>query len=208
MARRLLAIAAPLTLALAASACAPQSTVDEGLLLCDGAMEEGCVAAVSDTLGLTYAAREDGYDFTLLALEDGEALQSFDEERGNALSGPYLEDFDQDGDPELIIPDFTGNVNTAYRIRQLIDGRFEPAGEVSGLGLERDEESGLLGISSRSSAVSYGHHVYVLSDDGLVLVYALESDLADRACVLTPGPAFDAAGQTADALLSACEAGL
>lgn len=178
------------------------------LALCSEALAEGCVQSVNDTTGLIYTATEGGYAFRLLALEDGAELQSFDEEHGNAMSGPSLEDIDQDGDPELIVPDFTGNVNTAYRIWQLIDGRFTPAGEVSGLGLERDAETGLLGITSRNSAVSYGYHAYVLSEDGLVLAYALESDFADRACVLTPGPAFEAAGLEANALLTACESEL
>jgi hypothetical protein len=178
------------------------------LAMCGEGLAEGCVQSVSDTTGLIYTATDGGYDFRLLALEDGAELQSFDEEHGNAMSAPSLEDLDQDGDPELIIPDFTGNVNTVYRIRQLIDGRFEPAGEVSGLGLERDEETGLLGISSRGSAVQYAYHAYVLSDDGLVLAYELDSDLADRACVLTPGPAFDATGLDANELLTACEAAL
>ena len=178
------------------------------LAMCGEGLAEGCVQSVSDTTGLIYTATEGGYDFRLLALEDGAELQSFTEAHGNAMSAPSLEDLDQDGDPELIIPDFTGNVNTVYRVRQLIDGRFEPTGEVSGLGLERDAETGLLGISSRSSAVQYAYHAYVLSDEGLVLAYEVDSDLADRACVLTPGPAFDAAGLDANTLLTACEAEL
>lgn len=178
------------------------------LAMCGEGLAEGCVQSVSDTTGLIYTATDGGYDFRLLALEGGTELQRFSETHGDAMSAPSLEDLDQDGDPELIVPDFTGNVNTVYRIRHLMDGRFEPAGEVSGLGLERDEDTGLLGITSRSSAVRYGYHAYVLSDDGLVLAYALESDLADRACVLTPGPAFDAAGLDANTLLTACEAEL
>lgn len=176
------------------------------LALCGEGLAEGCVQLVSDTTGLTYTATEGGYDFRLVALEDGAELQRFSEEHGNAISAPSLEDLVQDGDPELIVPDFTGNVNTLYRVWQLMDGRYQLAGEVNGLGLERDPQTGLVAIASRSSAVSYGYHGYVLSDEGLVLAYALESDFADGACVLTPGPAFEAAGLNANALLTACEA--
>lgn len=178
------------------------------LALCSADFAEGCVQSVSDTAGLIYAATEGGYDFRLLALEDGAELQRFSEEHGNAISGPSLEDLDQDGDPELIVPDFTGNVNTLYRVWQLVDGRYQLAGEVNGLGLERDPQTGLLAIASRSSAVRYAYHAYELGEGGLVLAYALESDFADRACVLTPGPAFEATGLDTNALLTACEAEL
>ncbi len=179
------------------------------LAMCGDGLAEGCVEAVSDTKGLIYSATDGGYEFRLLALEDGAELQRFGEEHGNAVSGPSLEDLDQDGDLELIIPDFTGNVNTVYRIwQQVSDARFEPAGEVSGFDLTPDVQTGLIGISSRGSAVQYSYTTHVLTEDGLVLVYQLDADYADAACVLTQGPAFEASSHDADLLLNGCEAEL
>lgn len=191
------------------SSDAEAPTPSARLAMCGEGLAEGCVQSVSDTTGLIYTATEGGYDFRLLALEDGAELQSFGEEHGNAVSGPSLQDLDQDGDLELIVPDFTGNVNTVYRIwQQVSDERFEPAGELSGFDLTPDVQTGLIGISSRGSAVQYSYNTYVLTEDGLVLVYQLDTDYADAACVLTQGPAFEASSHDADLLLNACEAEL
>lgn len=206
--RALISSGATLTLAALITACTQPAAVNDRLPQCGDALAEGCVATINDTLGLSYTAREDSYAFSLLALEDAAELQSFSEAHGNAISGPSLEDIDQDGDPELIVPDFLGTVNTVYRIWQLVDGRFEMAGEVSGFDLEHDPDTGLIGLTSRSSAVQYVYQAYLLTEEGLVLAYALDSDFADSACVLTPGPVFDLMGLDADALLTACEAEL
>ena len=197
-------------LVLAACSEAGPSVVrpDPSLILCDDGLAEACFEQVSDTTGLMYARTEGGYAFRLLAMQDGAELQSFTETHGNAISGPSLEDLDQDGDPELIVPDFTGTVNTVYRIWQLIDGRFALAGEVSGFDLEHDPETGLIGLSSRSSAIQYVYQAYLLTEEGLVLAYAMDSNFGDRTCVLTPGPVFDLMGLDANALLTACEAEL
>ena len=191
------------------SSDAEAPTPSARLNMCGEGLAEGCVQSVTDTTGLIYSAIDGGYDFRLLALEDGAGLQSFGEEHGNAVSGPSLQDLDQDGDLELIVPDFTGNVNTVYRIwQQVSEERFEPAGELSGFDLTPDVQTGLIGISSRGSAVQYSYNTYVLTEDGLVLVYQLDTDYADAACVLTQGPAFEASSHDADLLLNACEAEL
>ncbi|WP_440959651.1 hypothetical protein ACFELO_06065 [Oceanicaulis sp. LC35] len=195
----------------ACSEAAAPSVAQPGarLAMCGEGLAEGCVQLVTDTTGLIYSVTEGGYEFRVLAIEDGAELQRFGEEHGNAVSGPSLEDLDQDGDLELIVPDFTGTVNTVYRIwQQVSDERFEPAGEVSGFDLTPDVQTGLIGISSRGSAVQYSYTTYVFTEDGLVLVYQLDTDYADAACVLTQGPAFEASGHDADLLLNACEAEL
>ena len=98
--------------------------------------------------------------------------------------------------------------NTLYRVWRLEEGRYVLADEVGANTLERDEQTGLLGVGVAVSAVRYSYDVYGLGEDGLEHVYTLESDLADGACVLMPGPGFDEMELDADALLSACEAEL
>ena len=197
--------------ALAACSDAKAPSADEPgapLPMCGEGFPQGCVQPVDEARGLIYTAGEDGYAFRLLTLSDSEELQSFTQARDVSTPDPMLLDVNLDGASELFVPVTGGMSNTLYRVWRLEEGRYVLADEVGANTLERDEQTGLLGVGVAVSAVRYSYDVYGLGEDGLEHVYTLESDLADGACVLMPGPGFDEMELDADALLSACEAGL
>jgi len=133
-------------------------------------------------------------------------VQTFTETVGNTFNYPALADVDNDGDLELMIATYTGNVNTTWHVWQQTADDFLFAGEVNGLGLEFNEETGLSVISSRGSAVTYYWDGYRLEENGLVAVYSLMTDLHARTCTLDQGPGFAESGLDADAILAACSA--
>merc|ERR1712018_668278 len=85
---------------------------------------------------------------------DGVAYQSF-EETVYTPGYPKLADVNNDGQLELMVPTYLGNVNTNWSVYQQLDGALAKAGEVNGLGLSYDDQTGLAAISARSSAASW-----------------------------------------------------
>ncbi len=138
---------------------------------------------------------------------DGGDYQTF-EETVSSSGNPELADVNNDGLLELMVPTYLGNVNTNWSVYQQLDGALDKAGEVSGLGLSYDDQSGLAAISARSSAVSWVIERYRLDEAGLTLVYALNTDMAEQTCSLDQGPAFAASGLNANDILTRCEAGM
>lgn len=138
---------------------------------------------------------------------DGGDYQIF-EESVSTPGNPELADVNNDGRLELMVPTYLGNVNTNWSVYQQLDGALAKAGEVNGLGLSYDDQTGLAAISSRSSAVSWVIQRYRLDEAGLSLVYALNTDMAEQTCSLEQGPAFAASGLNANDILTRCEAGM
>lgn len=139
---------------------------------------------------------------------DGTLLQTFNESVGRTFAQPELADVDNDGDMDLMIPTYTGNVNTTWRVWQQIDGTFHFAGEVSGLGLEYDPDTGFTSISSRGSAVTYFREVYRLGADGLTSAYTLETDVDAQRCGFIEGPGFASSGLDRSTIITRCQAGM
>ena len=138
---------------------------------------------------------------------DGGDYQVF-EETVSTSGNPELGDVNNDGMLELMVPTYLGNVNTSWSVYQQLDGGLAKAGEVSGLDLSYDDQTGLTAISARSSAVSWVIQRYRLDDAGLTLVYALNTDMAEQTCSLDQGPAFATSGLNANDILTRCEAGM
>jgi hypothetical protein len=175
---------------------------------CEAGFAENCFQWVGVDRDLRYRSTEESYEFVLVNAASEQLLQSFSEPRGTAYDGPSLVDIDNDGDVELLVPTETGNVNTTYRVHQQTEDGFAFAGEVSGLGLEYDSENGFSAISGRINAAAYYYEAYRLEADGLVLVYALETNYMDENCLLSEGPGFAQSGLDAAAIIAACEAGM
>ncbi len=138
----------------------------------------------------------------------GETEQVFEEVVGRTFEGASLEDVGGDGALELLIPTYTGNVNTTWRVWQQIDGRFHFAGEVSGFGLRYDGETGFTAVTNRGSAVTYFYEAYHLNETGFSWAYTLGSDIHEMRCSFEEGPAFSESTRSAADIIAACEAGM
>jgi len=192
----------------------------ENALLCTALQYDGmhhdCTLTLNDGRQLifdfTADARADEWgerisllDISVIEAEAG-VVQTFSESVGDTFNYPELADIDNDGDQELLIPTYTGNVNTTWRIwQQGVDG-FQFAGEVNGWGMAFDEDTGLSTISSRGSAVTYYQEAYKLEEGGFVGVYTLMTDMHVRDCTLDQGPGFADSGLDADDILVECQA--
>lgn len=139
-------------------------------------------------------------------VDDGD-YQVF-EETVSTSGIPEVADVNNDGMLELMVPTYLGNVNTSWSVYQQLGGGLAKAGEVSGLGLSYDDQSGLAAISARSSAVSWAIQRYRLDEAGLALVYTLNTDMAEQTCSLDQGPAFAASGLNTNDILTRCDAGM
>lgn len=151
--------------ALAACSDAKAPSADEPgapLPMCGEGFPQGCVQPVDEARGLIYTAEEDGYDFRLLTLSDSEERQSFTEARDVSTPDPMLLDVNLDGASELFVPVTGGMSNTLYRVWRLEEGRYVLADEVGANTLERDEQTGLLGVGVAVSAVRYSYQVHGL----------------------------------------------
>lgn len=200
----------------------PDFTHDEGLPWCDmiqfSGEHEDCALVLEDgrVLEFDYTANgaEDEWGDSATALtvtlhtRAGRALQTIEETVGRTFGYPEISDIDNDGDEELMIATYTGNVNTTWSVWQQTPDGFVAAGEVGGLSLEYNEDTGFATISSRGSASSWSIEAYQLTADGLVSVYTLNSDLYTMNCSVDEGPAFAGSGLDAAAMEAECEDGM
>jgi len=121
---------------------------------------------------MRYAGVED--DSTEVAARvigpDGAVIQEIIERMGNTFNGPSLQDVDEDGLTDILLPLETGNVNTTSALwRQTSSGRFVRAGELSGVAIEKTA-GGFIAVQGRSSAAEYYVDFYRLQGDALNLM--------------------------------------
>ncbi|MEZ5960599.1 MAG: hypothetical protein R3C30_09270 [Hyphomonadaceae bacterium] len=204
--------------ALVFAACAAQTTQPSpgaGIRACgDGAM--------NPDLGPAECRLHAG-DHTLIvrhtepAADDGTGVVSVDvlDERGGVLQTmterdiPYylgvdVQDVDGDGRGDIVVAIDRGVVNTvsAVWVYSSRAGRFERAGEVSGVVIERTRE-GLIAVPARSTAADWSVAFYRLDTDGLHLlasvdVHGEERDgRIDTTCSLASAPGIGSLGLTA-----------
>jgi len=198
----------------------PDTTHSEGMPWCSELEITGepvdCALSLSnDTmLLLDYTADTavDEWGEPLASLEvrhhqlDGSLIQTFNEVVDRTYAVPEATDINNDGIEEVLIPTYTGNVNSVWQVWQLVDGVFVDAGEVSGLGLAYDADIGLPVIASRGSASTWFRSAWFLDPEGLILVYELETDLGFETCSVVEGSAISESAQTAAEIIAACEA--
>lgn len=170
----------------------------------EGAMQDCSLQVPGGTLQFNY--EEDGLHLTQHV--DGQVGWVSFPVQGvwHARGVVELRDLNADGVEELLIPIGTGNVNTSYLLwQQSATGIFQPAGELSGYGVEPSERvPGLIQTDARGSAVTYYETAYRLTPDGLEPVYDMVADWQVETCRFELEPAPDA-GLDRDSLLSACE---
>lgn len=108
-----------------------------------------------------------------LIAADGASLQVIEEPAEGFYSYPYLEDLSGDGALDLMLPQFSGMVNTSYALwLQDAEGRFSRAGELSGFSIGLGED-GLIAASGRSSASAWETSYFSIEDGALKEIAAV-----------------------------------
>lgn len=109
-----------------------------------------------------------------------------DELIGATFEAPHLDDLDANGDPELLVPLETGNVNTTYAVWvRPRSGAFDlmRAGEVSAFDFAVSQDGYIVALS-RGSAAVYSASFLRLVDGELVAIATAESALDVGTCTL------------------------
>lgn len=135
--------------------CSEVETVDAGA---DGWKHPDCRMMLPDQSGIAIEARytkaeDESTKLAVQVVAPGDAtLQTLEETMGNTLNGVTAKDVDADGKTDLLLPLETGNANTNWAFwRQEDGGRFNRAGELSGVSIERTAD-GYLAVPARSAA--------------------------------------------------------
>jgi len=139
---------------------------------------------------------------------NGDTIQSLEETVSDTFAHPRLQDIGGDAELELLIPVYTGNVNTHWRVWQQIGNTFSFAGEVNGFDVAYDSKVGFTAVNSRDSAATYLVDYLDLTNQGLEHVYSVASYLNHNSCSVWPGPAFSSSGLDLEALLAECSAAM
>ena len=169
-----------------------------------------CFLEISDGSGLgfdvTYEEADYGLEWTLaLTDSDGNAFQTINETAEYVYGMPSMQDIDEDGADEVLVPLIAGNVNTNYAIWTRAPGEqnFVRAGEASGIGFEPAGD-GLFSTPARSSASEWENSYYRLVDQTLTpvatMLLTLAEDGSNESCTVRDD------GGLADAGLSLEEA--
>lgn len=104
---------------------------------------------------------------------DGAPLQVIEETATGFYNYPYLEDLTGDGALDLLVPQFSGMVNTSYAFWvQGPEGKFSRAGELSGFEITLGSD-GLIAASGRSSAAEWETGYYSVDNGTLTEVAAV-----------------------------------
>lgn len=122
-----------------------------------------CRLQSSDSAGLAFEARYsppvEGQQTTVTVqvVAPGDAtLQTITEKMDNTFGAPELQDIDEDGRDELLIPLVTGNVNTTWAVWRATGAstEYKRLEELSGVSIGRTDD-GYIVASGRSSASSW-----------------------------------------------------
>lgn len=112
---------------------------------------------------------------------DGVSLQVIEEDATGVYNYPHLEDLTGDGLADLMLPQFTGMVNTSYALWvQGEDGLFSRAGELGGFDITLGSD-GLIAASGRSSAAEWETGYYSFQNGALkeIAVVVTRADFED-----------------------------
>ena len=157
--------------------CTDVETTDAGA---DGWKHPDCRLMFPDESGMAFEARysaaeDESTKIEIQIVAKGDAtLQTIEEIMGNTFNGPSLQDVDQDGRLDLLVPLETGNVNTTWAVyRQVAEGVFIKAGEPNGVGIQKSK-SGCISVEGRSSASEYFVSFYKMAGDEMKPVATAE----------------------------------
>lgn len=140
---------------------------------------------------------------------DGTPGQLIEEESSAPYAIPTLSDLNGDRQAEVLIPLYTGNVNTNYAVfAPQADGTYLRLGELSGTNWETSTD-GFLAVSSRGSAASVEIAFIDVEPGGLTPIatveVSLESEGAKPVCKLVEGaPLVDQGRTTAESQAHFC----
>lgn len=132
-----------------------------------------------------------------VAAQDGSVLQAITETVEGTYATAGLNDLNGDGAEELLVPMYSGNVNTIYALwtRAPGEAQYVRAGEISGVSFEI-MEAGVFGVPARSNAAEWEIAYYQLNGEILETVAIANQNLADGSCTINDMGAYTALGLT------------
>ncbi len=125
--------------------------------------------------------------------EDGAVVQTLQETEVHEYHAPSVQDVDSDGRGDVLIQRALGNVNAVIGvwIFNKERGRYDRAGEVSGVEIARTAE-GYIAVPARASAVEWEISFYRLLDGQLALLATVNveatGEKATSTCQLSEAP--------------------
>lgn len=166
-----------------------------GLPACESLTEEAfddfsradCRMALPDTTGRTvefrFAAPVDYQTPATITLidADGTSPQVISTVIDGGYGMPQVIDIDGDGRADLLVPLYTGNVNTNYTLWRSIDGvpPFVLAGEIGGVDFGPVSD-GLFASTARGSATTWYTSYYMFANNQLAPVATAETELSEN----------------------------
>lgn len=126
-----------------------------------------------------------------VAAQDGSVVQTITEATEGTYATASLNDLNGDGAEELLVPMYTGNVNTVYALwtRAPSGSQYVRAGEISGVNFEI-VGAGIFGVPARSSAAEWEIEYYQLNGEALETVAIVSQNLADNTCKIVDMGAY------------------
>lgn len=207
---------------LALAACKPQTpapaaeTAAAGLAACESLTEEAfddfsradCRMALPDETGRTvefrFAALVDYQTpATIILIDaDGTSPQEISTVIDGGYGMPQVIDIDGDGRADLLVPLYTGNVNTNYTLWRSVEATppFVLAGEIGGIDFGPVGD-GLFASTARGSATTWYTSYYTFADNQLSPVATAETELSENGpatCKVEDDGGLDALGLTLD----------
>jgi hypothetical protein len=136
-------------------------------------------------------------DITLSSV-DGTVWQTFSDIVGSSFFYPSVEDIDGDGDLDLLLPQYTGNVNTSFHVWIQHGVEFIEAGRVNGavIGPAAGE---LISVKARSSAAEWEESFYAVTDGRLDGLFGTSTNLADGTCTVNDWGGLERLGMSVEA---------
>jgi hypothetical protein len=151
---------------------APASASDECVLTQEPMLHSLLVSRNDETIEVQVVA-------------DGQGGQRISEASQGTPLAPTLADLNGDGQPDLLIPLMTGNVNTTWAVYAANqDATYTRLGEISGIGWG-PSATGLLAVPARSSAASWEVDFYDVEPGGLTLIATVETAIQEAGATPT-----------------------
>lgn len=132
-----------------------------------------------------------------VAAQDGSVVQTITETIEGTYATASLNDLNGDGAEELLVPMYTGNVNTVYALWTRAPGgtQYVRVGEISGVSFEI-MDAGVFGVPARASAAEWEIEYYQLNGEALEAVASVSQNLADDTCTVVDMGAYELLGLT------------
>lgn len=147
-----------------------------------------CTIAPADGSGLVLEVRYGGGDPEIIesptiltvTTQDGTILQTISEPTETFHRTPTMQDLDLDGRADLLVPLYTGTVNSVFALWHRVDADtpFTRLGELSGVGVAIDSD-GLFSTPSRSTAATWADTYYKIENGRLAEIAIKNTEYAE-----------------------------